>query len=130
MQTTVLGCSNPDVPQRVQWVDVLKIIGMFEIFLFHNLSAESAPRSFFFIFFVEMYFMMSGFFSDIKKHESFLSFVWKKFKSIMIPYFSFAILCELVLVFNNNYSFHQLLVDGKNYLFGIRTTLPDRKSVV
>lgn len=124
MQEQITVLQPPISKNRIQWIDILKIIGMFEIYLFHNLSPDSPPRSFFFVFFVEMFFLMSGFFSDRKKEESFLSFVWKKFKAIMIPYFSFAVLCEFVLLFNNEYNLHQLLADGKHYLFGIRTTLP------
>lgn len=124
MQEKSLAVPKTASKNRVQWVDALKMIGMFEIFWFHNLDPAGTMHSFFFSFLGEMYFLMSGFFSDIKEGESFFTFVWKKFKSIMIPYFSFAILCEIVLGINNEHNLRQILLNGKNFFLGIRLSLP------
>lgn len=108
---------------RIPWVDVLKLFGMLGIYISHFMESGGKIYPFTFTFLAEMFFLMSGFFaaSDIK--EKFLSFVWGKFKRIMIPYFSFSLLFELIAILSNNIGAQQLFRDGKMIFFGIRTTL-------
>ena len=43
--------------------------------------------------------------------------------TLIIPYFAFAILSELIFSTQNNFSAHQSMADFKNYAFAVRNTL-------
>ena len=114
----------PIFHNRVLWVDVLKMLGMWGIYISHFMESGGRIYHFTFTFLAELFFLMSGFFVSWDKDEKILPFIWKKFKHIMIPYFCFSFLYELIAVLSNGIGLGKLYEDSKLIFLGIRTTLP------
>jgi fucose 4-O-acetylase-like acetyltransferase len=108
---------------RIPWVDVLKALGIFAIYLGHFGKFSGSLYSFVFSYHVPLFFFISGFFVKIKKNETYLQFVWNKFKTLMIPYFIFSVLYVLFDTLQNNLGAHQSIHEMQYYIFAIRNTL-------
>lgn len=79
------------IPQRISWIDVARGIGIILVIYAHELSADSY-RYLLYAFHMPLFFFLSGIVFHVKKDESFLTLVKKSTKSILFPYFLFAIL--------------------------------------
>lgn len=106
--------------KRVDWVDVLKGLGMIAIFLGHEGASAGKLYLFVFSYHVPLFFFVSGFFSKVKEGESFIQFVKRKFQNIMIPYYGFVFISIIILVLFNNYDLNVLPYILKNGVLGIR----------
>ena len=84
--------------QRIDWVDTLKGIGIFLIVWGHYLE-NGWLRDYIFSFHVPLFFFVSGYLFNHKKHSHFSVFFKKRFKSIIVPYlfFSFISLGYVIL---------------------------------
>lgn len=79
---------------RIEWADAFRAIMILSIAYGHA-ALGGDLRKYVYSFHVAAFFFISGYFfktSDI----SFRQFAWKKFKSLMIPYYSFAVISILV----------------------------------
>ena len=119
----VLSTEEKGTTGRVAWVDVLKCIGIFCIYLGHFGTAVGKFYSFVFIFHVPLFFFVSGFFSKSVLKENFFKYIWDRFTRIMIPYFVFALVAEFMIAVINNYNTHQTISDLYKYIFAVRNTL-------
>lgn len=108
---------------RIAWVDVLKLLGIFAIYLGHfgNMAGHLYP--FVFAYHVPLFFFASGFFFHAPDRQSFLGFAVKKFCSIMIPYYIFALFETLVYFINYDYEsgfikplLYELLLGRRNHV--------------
>lgn len=72
---------------RYDWVDVLKFLGIFAIYLGHFSQAAGKFYLFVFTYHVHLFFFAGGFFHKTPKLKDLGSYVISKFKRIMIPYF-------------------------------------------
>lgn len=80
------------VNMRFHWVDSLKGIGIMLVVLAHH-SLPIALETYIFSFHVPLFFFISGFLFDFGKYaKSASNFVNGRFKSLIIPYFCFAVL--------------------------------------
>ena len=82
--------------KRIEWVDVLKGFAIILVLLTHSgfpgvFAIELSP------FMVQIFFLLSGYVFSIKKYQTFKSFIYAKFKSLIIPLISFS--C-IIYVFN------------------------------
>jgi len=77
---------------RVTWVDTLKFLGIFAIYLGHY--GESTARFYLFVwmYHVALFFFMSGFFALKSRDQSILSFAYKKFRTILLPWLLFCLI--------------------------------------
>lgn len=77
---------------RLHWIDALKGMGiMLVVFAHHSLPV--ALDTYIFSFHMPLFFFISGFLFDFGKYaESGASFVKGRFRSLIVPYFSFALL--------------------------------------
>lgn len=87
---------------RMVWLDILKAIGIFEIYMGH--FAQSAGHSFSFVFshHVALFFFVSGCTETCTHDMAGIDYIKKKVKSLLIPFFFFTTLSIIVqLVFEN-----------------------------
>lgn len=80
---------------RLQWIDALKGIGiMLVVFAHHSLPV--ALDTYIFSFHMPLFFFISGFLFDFGKYaESSANFVKGRFRSLIVPYFCFAVITGL-----------------------------------
>lgn len=81
--------------KRIYWIDAAKIIAMILIVISHTIAYSDKLQGIYKYvssFHVAFFFAISGFTFSIIKYKNFREFFKIKFKRIMIPYFSFAII--------------------------------------
>lgn len=94
--------------ERIKWVDVAKFLGIFAIYLGHFGTTAGMTRDFVFIYHVPLFFFLSGCMSTLDNEKNILKFVWKKLKSLMIPFWIFALLSIVVTVINNQINIYDV----------------------
>ena len=110
-------------PNRFEWIDFAKAIGIFLVFIGHSELPESL-RLRIYMFHMPLFFIISGFLWNVEgnKNLSFADFLKKKFKAYVIPYFKIAIVCLLIrgVLFNaitlDSVTYWSTLV---KYIYGI-----------
>lgn len=99
--------------ERIEYIDVLKFIGILFIYIGHYLDAAGLLYEFVFEFHVPLFFFISGCVESLKKEFS----LKKKFISIMIPFYLFAIVSIIIKVLvsggNLHIIFEYLILVGK-----------------
>jgi acyltransferase len=77
---------------RLHWIDTLKGIGIMLVVLAHH-SLPIAFDTYIFSFHMPLFFFISGFLFDFGKYaKSASNFVKERFKSLIMPYFCFAVI--------------------------------------
>ncbi len=80
---------------RLQWIDALKGIGIILVVFAHH-SLPVALDTYIFSFHMPLFFFISGFLFDFGKYaESAANFVRGRFRSLIVPYFCFAVITGL-----------------------------------
>ncbi|MDU1414405.1 MAG: acyltransferase family protein [Clostridium sp.] len=114
-------CVNvKDIKCRYEWVDVLKALGIIAIYLGHFGKDGGKLYPFVFEYHVPLFFLISGFFAMEKNIENFKYYFKKKFQRIMIPFFSFSIIYEVIYVLNNQISGSEIIQITIKSFMGIR----------
>ncbi len=106
---------------RYDWVDALKFLGIFAIYLGHMGTAAGSLYPFVFQYHVALFFLASGFFAPRGEQQAFWPFLKKKLCSIVLPYFAFSLinLAVDVLTWGSDFSeFRELL---SAMFMGVRT---------
>jgi fucose 4-O-acetylase-like acetyltransferase len=93
---------------RIEWVDIAKFLGILAIYIGH--FGEQAGNTFEFVFayHVPLFFFLSGCMDTFDKENNYFKYVWKKFKSLIIPYFGFALLIILMQTLILNADTHMI----------------------
>lgn len=81
---------------RYAWVDVLKFLGIYAIYVGHFGERAGAAESFVYVFHVPLFFLVSGFFATRGRGLTFTGFLVKKATTVAIPYLLF---CVIFLAF-------------------------------
>ncbi|MGB9938912.1 acyltransferase family protein [Methanosarcina sp.] len=89
---------------RLHWIDALKGIGIILVVFAHH-KLPVALDTYIFSFHMPLFFFISGLLFDFWKHTaSAASFVKKRFRSLIVPYFGFALLtCLFYLLLDTGY---------------------------
>lgn len=87
-----------DVKRRIDWLDVLKCIGIFEIFLGHFYSSAGRAYPFVFTHHVQLFFLCGGFAENFRKESDWKHTFLEKSLSLLLPFFFFSILSMGVTV--------------------------------
>ena len=88
--------------KRVEWLDIAKFLGIFSIYLGHLGEVSGLSCSFVNCYHVSLFFFLSGCTMTFDKSVSFLSFLKKKVKTLIIPFFSFAFLSLILMLIETN----------------------------
>ena len=78
--------------ERIEWVDILKFLGIFAIYLGHLGSIPNNIRNFVFNYHVPLFFFISGFFNKRIEVKEYIFYVKNSFKKYMYPYYFFALI--------------------------------------
>ena len=94
--------------ERIKWIDIVKFFGIFGIYLIH--FGELAGKSYTFALshFIAMFFFASGCMENYSKEMSFKKYIIKKVKSIMVPFWVFAMMAVVVTCVYCNYDSYYL----------------------
>ena len=110
-------------PGRIAWVDVLKFLGIFAIYLGHFGNMAGQLYLFVFSYHVPLFFFASGFFFRPPNYKTFLPYVAKKFCSLIVPYYVFTLFEIVVNFIRYNYAsglirlqLHELLWGRRNHV--------------
>ena len=89
--------------ERIKWIDIAKCFGMYGIYVLH--FGELAGRSYPFLLthVVPLFFLTAGCMENYNKETSFLKYFVKKIKTIMIPFWVFAIIAAVITFVYCNY---------------------------
>lgn len=89
--------------ERVKWIDIAKFFGIFAIYLGHFGEQAGNAYNFVFTHHVALFFFISGCVENYNQEENILKYAWKKVKTIMVPFWVFAVLSAIVAVIYKNY---------------------------
>lgn len=109
--------------RRVEWVDALKFIGIFFIYIAHFAESSGKICLYAYAFHVPMFFLIAGFFSLKHRDDSFVYYIINKIKTLLVPYFVFGFLTIFVLTLQANYvpfSIRKVILD---LLMGMRNQM-------
>jgi len=111
---------------RLQWIDALKGIGiMLVVFAHHSLPV--ALDTYIFSFHMPLFFFISGFLFDFRKYaRSAANFVKGRFRSLIVPYFGFALLtCLFYFLLDTGFQPGVTNIDffGNSALYGVYSIL-------
>ncbi|MEC4273412.1 acyltransferase [Adlercreutzia sp. R25] len=104
---------NIDDRKRYGWLDVLKCVGMFEIFVGH-FDASGPWMTFIFMNQVPLFFFVSGCTEFISAEGSFKGYLKKKSITLLLPYYFFCVLLIIIRLISNEIdnseAMHQLFL--------------------
>lgn len=103
--------------ERIEWVDILKFLGIFAIYLGHLGSIPNNIRNFVFNYHVPLFFFISGFFNKRIEVKEYIFYVKNSFKKYMYPYYFFALITLIYIsIRNNSFNFNDFIY----FITGIR----------
>ncbi|MFM5656613.1 acyltransferase family protein [Aeromonas veronii] len=106
---------------RISWIDNLKFLGMFYIYIGHFAQSAGLLYPYVFSFHVPLFFFISGIFFSHCRHVGEMLFVWKKaFTKIIIPYVMFSIVALVIYSIKFQWDFHTTIETGKLAIYGLR----------
>ncbi|WP_346916304.1 acyltransferase family protein [Clostridium sp.] len=117
------GVNAKDKKYRYEWVDALKALGIIAIYLGHFGESAGKLYSFVFQYHVPLFFLVAGFFTANKQAENFQCYFKRKFQHIMIPYFLFSIIFEVVYILNNDIGGNEIIKITIKSFLGVRNNL-------
>ena len=105
--------------KRIHWVDILKFLAIFAVYLGHNGESAGKSHAFVYLYSIPLFFFVSGFFTR-STQVPLLKYCKDKFQRLMVPYFTFSLLALAYFSFFNRWEISQIFLVGKSFLFGIR----------
>lgn len=109
---------------RIEWIDTLKFIGIYTIYVAHFLEGAGNIYKFACMYVIQLFFFVSGCFAvrSIQKN-SFKNYLMNQIKHLLIPYFLFG-LCNIgIIAIQENRPILEILPLVKQMVFGIRNQL-------
>ena len=120
----VLKEKKEEKSSRIDWVDALKFIGIFFIYIAHFVESSGKICLYAYAFHVPLFFFIAGFFALKYKEISYWKYILNKAKTLLLPYFVFGLLTAGVLTLQANYVpvpikdiFLDLLMGMRNQMF-------------
>lgn len=107
--------------QRIDWIDIAKGIGIICVVMGHIFLPQMLANKIIYLFHMPLFFFVSGFL--YKKNEHNISYTVKKFRNLIIPYFSVFILVYpilLIFYFPDGYAINHFEKDIILYICGGR----------
>ena len=105
--------------KRVLWLDIAKALGILVVLLVHT-GKSFGPVSFFGgMFYMPIFFILAGMTFRYKPEERFGSFVKKKAKRLLVPYFGYNLFLFLFFFLKNDLLAGQMSAESFFPLLGI-----------
>ncbi|MBR2834268.1 MAG: acyltransferase [Coriobacteriales bacterium] len=101
MSDISLPAASAQTKTRIPWIDVARGAAMIAIVLGHTLL-EGDIHTYLFSFHVPLFFVLSGLVFHVRSGETFLEFLARKAKALLIPYFFFGLTVWLIFIFLGN----------------------------
>jgi fucose 4-O-acetylase-like acetyltransferase len=110
--------------EHINWIDVLKFLGIFAIYLAH-FGQDAGPFYLFgFAYRVPLFFFAAGCLESVSSNNStYPRFVFQKFKILMVPFIFFVVVNLAITGLANNIEPSSLLSILKQDLMGIRNQI-------
>jgi len=107
-QETRLLHKEENMKERIRWIDIAKFFGIFAIYIGH--FSEAAGKSFYFVFthHVALFFFISGCMEIFNKEQNFMKYLGKKIKTILIPFWVFAVIAAILTIIQNDYPWNNV----------------------
>lgn len=109
--------------QRVEWIDVLKLLGITAVFCGHLGRETGGLYDFVFLYHVPLFFFASGIFAGNSEALGLWQAVRKRFRQIMLPYLFFVMISMVVILLTTEENIYVYMGYGKQFIFGIRNQL-------
>ncbi len=74
---------------RIGWIDTLKAFALFSVFFGHKTNC-TVLETIIYSFHIPIFFWISGYLFKVTKYPNFRTFLWRRFRTLMVPYFVFA----------------------------------------
>ena len=114
-----------DANKRIEWLDTLKLIGIFYIYLGHLGKDAGKLYPFVFSFHVPLFFFISGLFFQIPGgYKEAINKIKKSFIKIIMPYLIFSLIGIIIYTIKWDYSSARIIEALINVLSGIRNKVP------
>ncbi len=114
------------IVNRVEWVDTLKFLGMWAIYIGHFANEAGLLYHYVFTFHVPLFFFISGFFALKNPEKSLWENTKKRFFNILIPYFILSFISIIFMIIqkpNEPLAIQTLILYLNQAIKGIRNTL-------
>lgn len=108
---------------RIEWIDALKFIGIFLIYIAHFGDIAGKTCLFAYTFHVPLFFFISGLFSLKHREDPIGIYILNKVKTILIPYFVFSLLTIFIMTIQTNYIPIPIKDVIRDILFGTRNQI-------
>lgn len=82
--------------ERVEWVDIVRFLGIFAIYLGHFMTLAGHAYRFVFRYHVPLFFLISGCMSYYDNEPNFFKYTIKKAKTILVPFYAFSLVSILI----------------------------------
>lgn len=106
---------------RVNWVDSLRFLGIFYIYLGHFETNAGKLYPFVFSFHVPLFFFISGLFAkQIREASDIYKVAIKSFRKIIIPYIAFSVIALIIIAIHGDWSLDKTIENGVLAIYGIR----------
>jgi len=87
--------------ERKAWIDTAKAFAIFLVVMGHYLGDVPPARAYIYTFHMPLFFFISGFL--FRKKGSWLGFVGKRARSLLLPYLIFSLLKYIYSILKSNY---------------------------
>jgi len=81
---------NTITKDRIEWIDFCKFVGIFYV-VWGHVGMSPMLDKYIHVFHMPIFFFLSGYMFNISKFKNLKEFLIKKTKTLLIPYFFFAI---------------------------------------
>lgn len=95
---------------RIEWIDALKGIGIILVVYGHIHSEQDSVRLFIYLFHMPLFFAISGYL--FKQTALSVPFLKQKFRSLLLPYFSFGMIYLVIWAFRNGFNGISTILKG------------------
>jgi len=109
-----------NINNRIAWVDVLRFLGIWAIYIGHFGDKAGRVYPFVFSYHVPLFFFASGFFSLGYTKYTPSDFVKKKTMQLMVPYIFFSLMALTIFTIQNDWDILQAKNALMGLIFGIR----------